>query len=1000
VSGSPGAYEGSFRMGTGGSPDRKHEGVRMGGAFRGGAGGMAITISEGSWLRGRLEGRVEMTWPKGLTLRAVLTAKGLDPAGLHRELRGTMEARGEADLSWADGGVPSGTLKVRLRESILQGKRLSGLLEARLMPAGLRVERAFIDGNGFHLSARGVLDERLDYEADVTNAQAVIPSLRGTATGRGWVRLRKGLWAGAVRLNGRSMEMGGAGCARMSLDGAVDEEGKGRLEVKGKAENGHIGPLRFETLGAVVEGTPTDHLARFFLDGPQGSAGTALRGGMAKGAWTGSVETMELAVPKGRPLRLSSKAQIVLSLERIAVSGLTVTGPGGETAGLDGHVTFSDGRGQAGFRWEKIDLARFNAFLAGGRIDGETSGSVSAKLPGRERMDLDVGVTTAGSFTARGQRMEVAGASLKGQWNERGLSGHMGITIKGGGVIRGTVNSPDAGTPGFPLQTGFSLSWEDLDVAGAGQLLPPEVLVEGRLAGRLEGTLVKGGLFDVKGETKVTQGAVGWKERDGVVRARVKGAAVRFLWAQEAFRADGSFDLEERGQLRASCTLPFPARYPFAASRAGPVQASVTADLKELGILPALLRGAVRETRGSLKVDAGLSGTWQEPRLTGQVVLADAAAYLPQAGIRIEDVKARLRLADDRIEVVSLEARSGPGRVKATAFFRMKDWRIEGYEGAIEGDRFEALYLPEARIALSPALSFRGKGRDVAVTGQVTVPEGKILGRQRKDVVRASSDVVIVDKVHDDVAQKAFPVTGKVRVILGDRVAISMDGLEGRLTGDMIVDIRDSKDLSVTGELQIVEGGFSYYGQRLDLDRGRIIFNGPPDNPALDILAIKKIRGFQSLEDRVGEVKAGVAVTGRIRSPFIRLYSQPSMPDVDVLSYILMGRKTTRVQGKDSSDAVMGAAGALAYGSLKSKVSPDLSLVDTVDVQSGGKDMSRSLVTVGKYLNPRLYLGLGGSLFTNTYQIILRYSLTPNLDVESRSGTESGASIYYKIEFD
>jgi autotransporter translocation and assembly factor TamB len=58
-------------------------------------------------------------------------------------------------------------------------------------------------------------------------------------------------------------------------------------------------------------------------------------------------------------------------------------------------------------------------------------------------------------------------------------------------------------------------------------------------------------------------------------------------------------------------------------------------------------------------------------------------------------------------------------------------------------------------------------------------------------------------------------------------------------------------------------------------------------------------------------------------------------------------------------------------------------------------ELSRSIVTVGKYLDPRLSIGIGGSPFTKAYQVILRYSLTKHLEVETKAGTESGANLYY-----
>ena len=74
--------------------------------------------------------------------------------------------------------------------------------------------------------------------------------------------------------------------------------------------------------------------------------------------------------------------------------------------------------------------------------------------------------------------------------------------------------------------------------------------------------------------------------------------------------------------------------------------------------------------------------------------------------------------------------------------------------------------------------------------------------------------------------------------------------------------------------------------------------------------------------------------------------------------------------------------------------------LDTLDIQSSGGDVSRSIVTVGKYLDPRLYLGLGGSLFSNTYQVILRYALTPRLELETKGGTQSGGGIFFKVDFE
>ena len=90
----------------------------------------------------------------------------------------------------------------------------------------------------------------------------------------------------------------------------------------------------------------------------------------------------------------------------------------------------------------------------------------------------------------------------------------------------------------------------------------------------------------------------------------------------------------------------------------------------------------------------------------------------------------------------------------------------------------------------------------------------------------------------------------------------------------------------------------SYYA--LDIERGNVVFaGGPVERPSLDILALRKI----------GEVKAGVTVTGTPDQPVVKLYSEPLMPDTDILSYMVLGRPLGADSGQ--SDLLLTAAGVL-----------------------------------------------------------------------------------------
>ena len=165
----------------------------------------------------------------------------------------------------------------------------------------------------------------------------------------------------------------------------------------------------------------------------------------------------------------------------------------------------------------------------------------------------------------------------------------------------------------------------------------------------------------------------------------------------------------------------------------------------------------------------------------------------------------------------------------------------------------------------------------------------------------------------------------------------------------------------------------------------------------------------------MNEIQAGVVVTGNIQSPLVRLYSQPAMAETDILSYIVLGVPISQGGNQNQMNVLIGAAGALLsageatllQNQVRSQFGLDVQVAaptqpsqSTQSSPSKTGDITRSLITVGKYLNPRLYLGVGGSLYSNAYQLVLRYSFSKKIEIESRMGSQSSVSLYYKIWFD
>jgi len=70
-----------------------------------------------------------------------------------------------------------------------------------------------------------------------------------------------------------------------------------------------------------------------------------------------------------------------------------------------------------------------------------------------------------------------------------------------------------------------------------------------------------------------------------------------------------------------------------------------------------------------------------------------------------------------------------------------------------------------------------------------------------------------------------------------------------------------------------------------------------------------------------------------------------------------------------------------------------------VDIQAGSGDLSRSLVTVGKYLTPQLYISYGYSVASDEQLLKIRYRISKNWEVETWRGNAMGVDLFYRIEF-
>ncbi len=180
-----------------------------------------------------------------------------------------------------------------------------------------------------------------------------------------------------------------------------------------------------------------------------------------------------------------------------------------------------------------------------------------------------------------------------------------------------------------------------------------------------------------------------------------------------------------------------------------------------------------------------------------------------------------------------------------------------------------------------------------------------------------------------------------------------------------------------------------------------ITFNGALNNPALNILAVRKNTGIDVGSAGVDTgVEAGVEVRGSALAPQARLVSTPSVPDSEKLAWLVLGHGTEGSGGQEID--VLGAAAGALFGGTGSKIESRVANafgLDEVGV-TRAKGLESTVFTVGKRISSRVYLSLEQGAGSTAGLAKLRYIFNPRVSVQVQTGGNNAADVFYTWKFD
>jgi translocation and assembly module TamB len=325
------------------------------------------------------------------------------------------------------------------------------------------------------------------------------------------------------------------------------------------------------------------------------------------------------------------------------------------------------------------------------------------------------------------------------------------------------------------------------------------------------------------------------------------------------------------------------------------------------------------------------------------------------------------------------------------------DWRdINAWRARIaaKGDKLRVTVPPMIRIDVSPDLIFEATPQLFSLNGSVDIPWARITVQDLPEsAVGVSSDEVMLDDQLKPIQPKtaSIPINSNLMIHVGNDVRLDAFGLKARLKGDLKV-VQDKNGLGLNGQIDIPSGRFHAYGQDLIVRKGQLMFSGPPDQPLLNLEAI---RNPDSTED---DVTAGVRVTGLADAPKLEVFSDPAKSQQEALSYLLRGQGlgSSGADGNAMTSMLIGM-GVAQSGQLVGKIGEAFGVSNlALDTQGVGDS---SQVVVSGYVLPGLQVKYGVGIFDSLATLTLRYRLMPKLYLEAVSGLDQALDLLYQFEF-
>jgi len=394
---------------------------------------------------------------------------------------------------------------------------------------------------------------------------------------------------------------------------------------------------------------------------------------------------------------------------------------------------------------------------------------------------------------------------------------------------------------------------------------------------------------------------------------------------------------------------------------------------------------------GHMKIHLEVKGSIDQPLMNGGWEIRKGHYEDGDIGLILKDIEIQGQINNSLLTLAQVKAKDAAyGSVAGRGVISFQNGWIPTFDLKLELDKVTLAQTDEIKGLASGSVFLKGLGSNAKLFGTLDVLSLIYDFGDQKTVPRTLQIINEPDKARleslntkPQTAARLGWIPMNLVLNLKNPLVIRGEGLKSDWQGHVVLE-GDLKNAYLVGHLQLVTGGFEFFGKKLKLIEGMIDFDKKaPNDPYIRLKAMREAMS----------IIIYFQITGRASNPAFSFLSVPPLPVEEIVARLLFDKSL----GEMSSMQGMQLASALASLQTRSglNVFNKLRHVFGLDVLEfkqvapdprQGQGQAQGAISLGKQVSEQVYLKAEHGLGADSSKVGVEIKVTPQLSIEADVG--------------